>query len=266
MKLGAIFPECGFPTSGDLGQDPNPELDAYLDRLDDPLRGVVSPQERSSFLEQTRGHLEQAIAEHMEQGHSKLLATQSVLEKYGDPAQNAEEYLESWFQYRMRTPLSRRFGRGNLVAYGVFQAAAVVYYLILQVDVFLPAEAMYRIPWRLTPLQVREVWPEPLPFPDLSVRFFLTIGWPVIAPIVSGVIVGLMVPARAYAAVYRGLMPLILLSFVMGALLLPMTQGILFALFQVVFWLPMGCLSAWSASRLSRLRRTSSLNSPKGCL
>lgn len=252
MKVARHFPESKdiLASAESVGQ--NALLERYLVQLERPLLRFVPDDERLSYVEETRIHLEQAIRDQISHGESTTSATQLAINRFGSAKLNSEEFLESWFEYRARTPMSRKFGHANLIAYGLFQAVVVAYYLILQIDVFLPGEATYRIPWRLSPHQVRQVWPEPLPFPDFTLKFFLTIGWPIVAPVLAGWLVGRMVPVRASAAVYRGITPLIILSFVMGALLLPMTEGLLFALFQVAFWLPVGCFTAFVSSNLSR--------------
>lgn len=254
MKVGGQHPSVGSQVLllGDATR--NAPLDAYLAEIASVLGDSIPREERESFIEETRTHLEQAIRDGVSRGETLAEATQDAIYRFGKARLNAEDFVQSWFQYRARTPMSRRLGRANLIAYGFFQIAVVLYYLVLQLNVFLPSEAMYRIPWRMSPLQIREVWPEPLPFPDFTPAFFVTIGWPILAPIVAGWLVGRLVPVRAAAAVYRGLTPLIIVSFVMGALLLPMTQGLLFALFQVVFWLPAGCLSAHLASHMVRAK------------
>jgi hypothetical protein len=236
---------------GDAGEG-NLLLEQYLQDLEKSLGGVLETDEAESFLTETRVHLEQAIRTHREKGLSLLESTQRALERFGPAKTNGDDYVASWFQYKAQTPMTKRLGRANLVSFGMFQLAEVIYFLILQIEVFLPGESVYRIPF--SPAQVRSVWPEPLPFPDTSFRFLVLIGYPVLAPLVAGWLVGRMVPVRAAAAVYRGLTPLILISFVMGALLLPMTEGLLFALFQVAFWLPVGCFTAHVSSNLARSR------------
>lgn len=254
MKVGGQHPSVE-PRVLSLGDAlSNAPLESYLEEVASILRGSIPYEERESFLEETRAHLEQAIRDGLNRGETCEEATRNAVRRFGTARLNAEDFVQSWFQYRARTPMSRRLGRANLIAYGFFQIAVVLYYLVLQVNVFLPSEAMYRIPWRMSPLQIREIWPEPLPFPDFTPAFFITIGWPILAPVVAGWLVGRLVPVRAAAAVYRGLTPLIIISFVMGALLLPMTEGLLFALFQVAFWLPAGCLAAHISSHLSRTK------------
>lgn len=239
-------------------------LDQYIQDLGKVLEGAVPADESKSFLSETRSHLEQAILSHLEKGLTWLESTQRALDRFGPAKTNGEDYAASWFQYKAQTPMTKKLGRANLISFGLFQMAEVLYFLLLQMEVFLPGEGMYRIPF--SPAQVRSVWPEPLPFPEYSPRFFLLIGYPILAPVVAGWVVGRMVPIRAAAAVYRGLTPLILISFVMGALLLPMTEGLLFALFQVAFWLPVGCLTAYVSSNRARSRNCRTLDQASNSL
>lgn len=238
-----------FATCPD-GAEHNLLLRGYLEDLKDAFRDRTTAWERDSYLSEVGSHLVQAIQHRMERGETELEATRNALAKFGSVTQNAEEFVTSWFESEGATPLTRRFGRANLVAYGLFQMAELVCLVILQVNVFLPNEAGYRLPF--SPAEVRSIWPEPLPFPDFSPRFCLLLGTPIALPIVAGFLVGKMVPSRAHAATYQGMLPLILCSFAVGALLLPATEGLLFALFQIAFWLPVGCLTAFLSSKSSR--------------
>lgn len=233
-------------------KESNVRLEEYLARLSRRLTGVMPDEERESLVEEVRSHLEQSVRAKIESGKPPSQATEETLAEYGSAKQTSEEFLTSWFQCRSRTPLTRIFGRANLIAYGWLQLMEALYLFLLEFNIFLPSEPMYRLPWKLTPAQVRQMWPEPLPFPDFTPGFFLVVGFPFVAPILAGWVIGRTVPVGAASAVYRALMPLILVSFVMGALLLPSTTGLLFALFQVSFWLPVGCLTAHFSSLLTR--------------
>lgn len=235
------------------GASGNLLLEQYIAGLDRALTGSIPDSYRRDLLEETQTHLEQAVRAGVERGQSLLDSTQSAIDRYGSAASNARDYIESWFQGEPRSPMTKRFGRANLISYGIFQMIEVIYFLVLQLNVFMPNESIYRIPF--SPAEVRSVWPSPLPFPDMSVEFLILVGYPLLAPLVGGWLVGRLVPVRAAAAVYRGLVPLILISFVMGALLLPMTEGLLFALFQLAFWLPVGCFTAYLSSFLARRSR-----------
>jgi hypothetical protein len=63
------------------------------------------------------------------------------------------------------------------------------------------------------------------------------------------------VPVRPHASVYRVLMPLVVASYLIGILLLPVTDGIVFAVVQTVYWLPAGCGTAYLVSQASRRLR-----------
>lgn len=225
-------------------------LNSYLFEMEERIGGKVPAEEAESFLSEVRVHLVQAIRTRIEGGQSRLQATRSALEKFGPATANADDFLASWFENDLRTPLSRRFGRANLAAYGAFQIAEVICIFIFQVNVFAPSETGYHIPF--SPAQIRTAWPEPLPFPDYSPRFVVLMATPILLPILAGWLVGKWVPVRAAAACYHGMIPLILCSFVLGALMLPMTETLLFALFQIAFWLPVGCLTAHVSSNSSR--------------
>ena len=51
-------------------------------------------------------------------------------------------------------------------------------------------------------------------------------------------------------------MQLIVASYAIGVSLLPVTDGLVFAIFQTVYWLPVGCGTAYLSSMTARRRRS----------
>jgi len=231
----------------------NPVLERFADRLAGPLLGLVDEAERQRFRTEALVHLEMLAERYIGRGLSVEEATRYALKEYGEPEEGADQYLQIWYDDAAHSPISKRFGRGNLTAFCLFAFAQAMYVALMQVRVFFPSDAAYAIP--LNPVKLQRLWPEPLPFPEFSFEFVALVGFPVVAPIVAGWITGRLVPVGAAKAVYLALTPIILYSFVMGVLFLPMTEGILFALFQVAFWLPVGCLMAHLSSSITRKRR-----------
>ncbi len=237
-------------------------LSDYLDRLTAPMVGVIPWDRRERFRYETLSHLEALVDDQIEEGVDPTLAAYEAIHSYGKPARIANDIINTCYEKAARGPIEKRFGRGNSCAFSAFVLLQGLYVTLLQLRVFLPQMNYYQLP--LTPAQVRTYWPEPLPYPDGSPSFFLLVALPLVIPFVGGWITGFNVPVRAGAAVYHALLPLILGSFAIGALLLPMTEGILFALFQLVFWLPVGCACAHVTSMFVRQARAGHLEKGTG--
>ncbi len=231
----------------------NTKLDGYLDRMVDPLFGRVPEEQCERLWLESADHLEHLIERYCREGLTLDSATERATELYGAPEDAANEFLHQWVDRHGTQGLTRRFGRANLFAFSWFALAQVFYVILLQIRIFMPARAALHIPF--SPAEVRAVWPEPLPFPDFSLEFAVTVLYPILVPFVAGWVCGLKIPSRAPVAVYHALTPLIFYSFVMGALLLPKTEGLLYALFQIAFWLPVGCLTAYLSSLRTRKLR-----------
>ena len=69
-----------------------------------------------------------------------------------------------------------------------------------------------------------------------------------LAPFVAGGLTGYTAPIRPIRAVCYALVLYILVSFAAGCLLLPEPEGLSFAWFKLVFWLPAGGVSAWTVA------------------
>lgn len=254
MSVAVPFPTPPFPGPGTGPDEAGAELlDDYLDRLRAPLVGIVPLERRQRFLGEVAGHLEALVEDYCLDGETAEEAARRAMREHGEPGTLAEEFVAAWFQKGARGPIERRFGRANCTAFGAFVVAQAAYLLVLQIRVFEPNGAYYRLPF--SPGQIRQIWPAPLPYPEASFWFAFLIGYPIVAPFLAGWWTGRRVPVRAATAVYHALAPLILCSFAVGACLLPVTEGVLFALIQLFVWLPTGTLIAHVTSVLARSGR-----------
>lgn len=236
-----------------LATEPHPTIRNYVEALDRALMGEVPAAERALLVDEAAFILERIANERILLGASPDEAAQAAVAEYGDTDLLAAVHVEGAFEANPPTPVVQAFGRANSVAFGLFGCATLAYLVLLQLRVYLPSGEPLNMPF--TPAQIRSIFPEPLPFPELSLSYLLTVGYPVVAPILVGALIGRRIPVRAAAAAYRALVPSILAAFVTGSLLLPNTEGLLFAVWQVVFWLPAGCLAAHLASSSARRKR-----------
>ena len=74
----------------------------------------------------------------------------------------------------------------------------------------------------------------------------------VVAPLLAGVLTGFAMHPKTAGGVCRAVAVLGLASGAAGVLVLPHREVLQFALFQFVFWLPAGCLSAAITATLRR--------------
>lgn len=231
----------------------HPTLRQYVEALDWALAGEVPAAERALLVDEAIFVLERIADERLLLGATPDEAAQAAVAEYGDCQGLAAIHVEGSFEANPPTPVVQAFGRSNSVAFGLFGCATLAYLVLLQLRVYLPSGAPLEMPF--TPAQVRSIFPEPLPFPELSLGFLLTVGYPIVAPLIVGAMIGRRIPVRAASAAYRALLPGILAAFVTGSLLLPNTEGLLFGVWQVVFWLPAGCCTAHLASSFARRKR-----------
>ncbi|MBC8100960.1 MAG: hypothetical protein H7Z41_00030 [Cytophagales bacterium] len=245
------FSDPGFPRDTTLCADHL--IEDYLDHLCAPLVGIVPYSERSGLREDAADMIERLSSRYTAEGIEPERAAQLAIEKHGASHEVSRQFLEAWFSHQPHGVLARRFGLANAHAVVYFGLATFLATTIIQVRVFNPCLDLFLL--GLTPAQMRQIVPEPLPLPDTSPLQAALVVIAVLAPFVAGYLTGSAVPVGAARAVYQAMMPLIVFTLVLGALVLPTREGLLLALFQLVFWLPVGCLVAHAAGPLAWRRR-----------
>ncbi|RYG37740.1 hypothetical protein EON81_05810 [bacterium] len=236
-----------------------PALDApemlrdYLDHLSGLSIGVIPADQRIRLCEETEFHLERLQGKYLAEGLDPEAAMRAAIHHHGDPATIAENFVESHFENHSRSPLYRSFGRGNFVAFGILGLAQMLYTGMLQLAIFLPSGEGYRLP--LSPGIARQLLPAPLPLPQSLPELAALYAYPILTPLVCGWLIGRQVPIRAARAAALAMMPIIIYSFFVGTLMLPVTAGLVFALVQVVWWLPVTALLAEVSRSVTRERR-----------
>lgn len=228
-------------------------VEDYLETLTAPMVGLVPYRVRVELRAETAAHLERQIDRLTAEGIDGEAASRQAIAGYGSARAVGDAFLEEWFENQAQSRLLRRFGHGNYVAFGRFAIAQAVVTALLQIRVFLPSGAAYSLP--LSPAEVRRLIPEPFPIPEASLSGLLLVLLPLLAPWIAGISTGFAVPVRPGRAVYQAMTPISIYSFVFGALMLPMTEGLLFALFQVVYWIPAGAVAAHIGMCLAARRR-----------
>ncbi len=225
-------------------------IQAYLAQLSEELRGLVPERERVHLVQEQLFWLERRLRDAVLEGTPYEEACRKVVARHDSPKVLARRLAHESYEDAIDTPIYKLLGRANSTAAVIFGQANLYYLLFLQMKVYLPPSAALKS--SLSPAQLREVFPEPLPFPDLSWWFLMTVGFPVVMPWVLGWLCGRMIPVGASSAVARVMALIVLSAFVLGSALLPQVEGILYALFLLVYWLPVGILTACLSSSLRR--------------
>jgi hypothetical protein len=213
-----------------LGSDPQSGMVGdYLDHLCAPLIGLVPYAERQSLRLEVEGHLYALIAEYEGEGFTSEAATAAALREHGEPWRIGRTFLDEWCRRAPQSRLARHAGIATLRAFAFSGIAALPVLLLIQVaTLFGPS---------------RE------PFTQ-----FLTPDWLLFlmfTPWFTGLLTGVTTPVRPVPATIRGVGALILVSAATGLQMLPYTEGLYFALYQLLYWLPAGSLAAWLGATLA---------------
>lgn len=206
------------------------QVEDYLDHLCAPLLGAVPFAQRQMLRCEAREHL-LAISEEFaqEQGMPPQEALLAAMREHGEPWQIGQSFLEAWREAAPRRSLARRVGMSSLRAFAFFGIATTMALLSLE------------------SYALKTVQPDSLP----AILFLIGA-----LPFLAGSLTGWTSPPQAARGTCRAMLLLILYSAIMSLLAPPHTEMGCFALFQLVFWLPIGCLSALATATLrQRYRR-----------
>jgi hypothetical protein len=206
-------------------------LEDYLDHVCAPLVGIVPYPARQSFRMEVEDHLGELIGEFQDEGLDLGAATQAALREHGEPWLIGQEFLDEWCRSAPQGRLARYASIATLRAFALLGIAAVPALLLIE-----------RYTLFLNDAERSQLLP-------------LLLLYVVLAPIAAGSLTGATTPAGTTRAVGNALAVLILASMGVGLAMLPYTEGLYLALFQLLFWVPAGYLSTSLAASLGRSYR-----------
>ncbi len=204
------------------------QIEDYLDFLCAPLLGIVPYAQRRRLRLETEDHL-RALAEDFEaEGFAPAEAVTVALREYGEPWRIGQDFAEAWLSGPHPCRFARWTDAATLRAFGWFGVGSVTTLLGVEQCTLMPHQD--------------SLW--------LLVQCLA-----VAAPLLAGVLTGFALHPKTASGVCRAVAALGLASGAAGALVLPHPEVLQLALFQMVFWLPAGCLSAAVTAGLRRQLR-----------
>ena len=207
------------------GSTPENLLEDYVDHLTAPLVGIVPFPERKAFRDEASLHIEGLIQIFISEGQDVEAATKSALLEFGEPWKIGQAFLQEWLQ---GTPTQRPailIRRASLTAFAWFGPASFLSLLLIEHSSLMPTNGS---------------------------EVLVLIGIAILSPAVSGCITGFMAPGQTDKGVRNAMVALVCHSFVTGLLILPHYAGLLFSMWQLLFWLPVGRITASISARSHR--------------
>ncbi len=235
-------------------KDPTGLIEDYLDHLYAPLVGIVPLERRQRLRMEAQDDIEGRMESFLCDGIEPMEAATKALEVYGDTDKLSEHFIEEWVRYQPKGWLERQMGLPLSYAAFFFIQAYLWALLLMQYRMMTPASEGLKITIPLTEFRAH-YWPEPLPLPETSASWGLLWLYALVAPFIAGWLTGSRAMVQAWKCTLSVQSWLVLLTFVAGAAMLPVTEGIFLALIQLVWWVPMGTLTAHVAGVLARRRR-----------
>ena len=150
---------------------------------------------------------------------------QIALRDYGDPWAVGQSFADAWAGASSAGRLVRFADAAAVRAFGWFGVFSVACLLCLETSLLQPGAS----------------WCQPY-----------VICLAVVAPVIAGLLTGLGLHSRTGLGICRAVGTLAVASATVGLLLLPREEGLQFAAFQFLVWLPLGALSAAVIAGLAR--------------
>jgi hypothetical protein len=202
------------------------QIEDYLDYLCAPLIGSVPYRRRLRFRLEVHEHIDGLIMQYRGQGKTLPEAVHSALHELGEPGQAGQDFLQEWLEGSPHAGAKSVLRATVLRTFAMFGVATVLnlFAILLSAD-------------------------RPRKFSDFSPSL-VTLA--VLSPLVAGCLTGLARPARIKAGTTYAILLCVAASTGVGLEMLPQTEGLIFALFQLLFWLPAGCLSVLGTASLVR--------------
>lgn len=204
------------------------QIEDYLDYLCAPLLGIVPYTQRRRLRLETEDHLRALTEDFQAEGFAPGEAVAVALREYGEPWRIGQDFAEAWLSGPHPCRFARFTDAATLRAFGWFGVFSVLNLLAVEQCTLMPHQD--------------SLW--------LLVQCLA-----IVAPLLAGVLTGFALCPKTAGGVCRAVAALALASGAAGALVLPHQEVLQFALFQFVFWLPAGCLSAAVTASLRRQLR-----------
>ena len=201
------------------------QIEDYLDYLCAPLLGIVPYAQRRRLRLETEDHLRALAEDFKAEGFAPDEAVSVALREYGEPWRIGQDFAEAWLTGAGPYRFARFTDAATLRAFGWFGVFSVLTLLGVEQYALAPHQEVLG--------------------PQLQCLA-------VVAPLLAGVPTGFALHPKTAGGVCRAVAALGLASGAAGALVLPHREALQFALFQFMFWLPAGCLSASVTASLRR--------------
>jgi hypothetical protein len=205
----------------------NDRVEDYLDHVCTPLVGLVPYRVRNKLRMEVEDHLCALIAEFSERGLAPIDALDAAMKEHGEPWRIGQAYANAWSRGSSDNCPNR------FVAPYILHGLAWVGMASVPTLLFVEQYCLVRG----------------------SVTIELLGAVAVLAPFVAGCLTGLTAPARPVLAVSCAMMVHVLVAFAAGCLMLPEVGCMRFAVFQLLFWIPSACGSAWTTAYFRLLNR-----------
>lgn len=226
--VGPLKPYAAAPLSSLQESAPDERIEDFLDHLTGPLLGIVPFRERQALRREVRAHLEWLIEENQAAGRPPDEALEAALREFGDPWQTGEAILRERQETAGSQCLPGMSGMAAIHGFAWFGPPGVLCLLLLEWQLLISAP------------------------PSLVVLFGAAA---LLGPVFSGCMTALTLPAKAGRAASMGAGLLAAISLLAGVLLLPRIELLLFGLFELLVWAPLGWLSAVSTVTSCRQSR-----------
>jgi len=209
--------------------DVESQVEEYLDFLCVPLVGIVPYKQRRHMRLEAADHLRSHIDDLQAEGLRPQAAADCAMHEYGEPWKVGHRLADAYLTGSAHQTALGSIDAIAFKAFGRFGVCTVVTVLVLEAMTLVPLTTGW-----LTPLY----------------GALLLLG-----PIAAGILTGMGMEPKTWKGVCQAIALLSLATLPAGLLLRPNTEALHLAAYQLLYWLPVGCLASSATASLRRHSR-----------
>lgn len=230
-------------------------IEDYLDHVFAPLIGLIPYIERRRMRKEIQLLLEKAAQQRRAAGTPPAEAGLLAIEELGDSGRISDDLIKNWQREAVKGRFRDQRAANAVAVVALCLTNLWIVALLRLYSLSRDADSAKTITFGLPPDLIRRVIPHPLPLPEATPLFVTLSLSLLLCPLAAGCLAGIFVFVRPAWTAVRSQAILTACTLLADLAFLKLSDALLMAGFQLLFWIPAEALAAAAASAAAwRLR------------